>query len=147
MLKALGIMSNVITIDINPKWNFDPLTKNIHSVVGYSTDADTVSIVDRISRDILESRPGHVLVMLDSEHSEQNVLDELKVYAKFVTLGSYLIVEDTNVNGHPSFPSHGAGPWEATEKFLDQHSEFQRDLDCQRFLLTFNPGGWLKRMR
>ena len=147
ILKALEIKTDVITIDINPKWNFEPTTKNIHSVVGYSIDADSVSVVDRIVRDVLGSRPGHVLVMLDSEHSEANVFAELNIYSKFVTLGSYLIVEDTNVNGHPSLPSHGAGPWEATEKFLEQNSDFQRDSECQRFLLTYNPGGWLKRVR
>ena len=147
MLKVLDIKADVITIDINPKWTFEPTTKNIHSIVGYSTDADSVSAVDRIVRGVLGSRPGHVLVMLDSEHSEANVFAELNIYSKFVTLGSYLIVEDTNVNGHPSLPSHGAGPWEAAEKFLEQNAEFQRDPECQRFLLTYNPGGWLKRVR
>lgn len=147
MLKVLEIKADVITIDINPKWNFEPTTKNIHSVVGYSTDANSVSAVDRIVRGVLGSRPGPVLVMLDSEHSEANVSAELNIYSKFVTLGSYLIVEDTNVNGHPSLPSHGAGPWEAAEKFLRQNGDFQRDPECQRFLLTYNPGGWLKRVR
>ena len=147
MLKVLDIKADVITIDINPKWTFEPITKNIHSVVGYSTDADSVSAVERIIQGVLGTRPGHVLVMLDSEHSEANVFAELNIYSKFVTVGSYLIVEDTNVNGHPSLPSHGAGPWEAAEKFLKQNGEFQKDPECERFLLTYNPGGWLKRVR
>lgn len=51
--------------------------------------------------------------MLDSEHDEANVSQELA----FISVGSYLIVEDTNVNAHPS-ADFGPGPWEAVDKFL-----------------------------
>jgi cephalosporin hydroxylase len=88
-----------------------------------------------------------VLVVLDSEHSEANVLQELRLYADLVTPGSYVIVEDTNVNGHPSFPEHGPGPWEAVQKFLAEDRRSRPDLECQRHLLMFNPQGWLRRVQ
>lgn len=147
MLKVLGIPCDIITVDINPKWNFDPASKNIHSVVGYSTDAATFKKVEAITKNVLAQRGGNVIVMLDSDHSEENVTAELGLYSRLVTPGAYLIVEDTNVNGHPSGADHGPGPWEATEKFLAQTKDFQRDMDRERYLLTFNPGGWLKRIR
>jgi cephalosporin hydroxylase len=71
----------------------------------------------------------------------------MRLYSRFVTPGSYLVVEDTNVNGHPSFPAHGPGPWEAVQEFLASTDAFEVDRNCERFLLTFNPGGWLRRVK
>ncbi len=106
-----------------------------------------------ISPDIFRScaaacRPGDtVLVDLDSDHHKDHVLAEMNLYAPLVSLGSYMIVEDTNINGHPVQPEYGPGPWEAVEDFLPQHPEFVRDNVCERYGVTFNPGGWLRRIK
>jgi len=68
------------------------------------------------------------------------------LYSHLVTKDSYLIVEDTNVNGHPSALEHGPGPFEAVQEFLQSNNQFKVDLACQKYLLTFNPSGWLKRI-
>ena len=146
ILNSLGIESEVITIDINPKWNFDPKSKKIHSIVGYSTEQKIFLKVKKLTEDILRKQPGNVMVLLDSDHSEKNVLAELNLYSSLVSIGSYIIVEDTNLNGHPSSPSYGPGPYEAVEKFMQTNNFFEKDLSCQKFLLTYNPQGWLKRV-
>jgi cephalosporin hydroxylase len=74
------------------------------------------------------------------------VLKELNLLAPYVNAGSYIIVEDTNVNGHPTFPLHGAGPYEAVEDFLQSNSAFVVDESREKFLMTFNPKGFLKRI-
>jgi cephalosporin hydroxylase len=86
-----------------------------------------------------------VLVILDSDHSREHVLDELRLYAGLVTPGSYLVVEDTNVNGHPVFAEHGPGPMEALEAFLAETDEFEVDATREKFFLTFNPRGFLRK--
>jgi cephalosporin hydroxylase len=58
-----------------------------------------------------------------------------------------LIVEDSNVNGNPVPPQHGPGPAEAIAAFLPAHPAFGRDVSREKFLLTYNPGGFLRRMK
>ena len=60
-----------------------------------------------------------VLVILDSDHNMPHVLKEMEIYSAFVTKGSYMIVEDSNVNGHPIMPNWGPGPFEAIQRFLE----------------------------
>jgi len=145
ILRLFTIHSKVITIDINPKWSVDPEENGITSLVGYSTDKEIIDAVGRLVRTATDERRGHVLVMLDSDHSMKNVVKELQLYSGLVTAGSYVIVEDTNVNGHPSLKTHGPGPWEAVQEFLEHNNDFEVDYSCQRHLLTSNPSGYLRR--
>lgn len=88
-----------------------------------------------------------VMVILDSDHSKHHVLTELKHYHSFVTTNSYLIVEDTNINGHPVFETFGPGPLEAVDEFLKGNTNFTIDESKHKFLISFNPRGYLKRKR
>ena len=85
------------------------------------------------------------MVVLDSNHSRDHVLRELEVYGPLVTPGCYLVVEDTNVNGHPVLPDHGPGPMEAVEEFLATTDDFEVDRGRENRLLSFNPSGYLRR--
>ena len=58
-----------------------------------------------------------ILVILDSDHSKDRVSKELLLYKSIVTTGSYMIVEDTSINGNPLLPDWGPGPMEAVEEF------------------------------
>jgi cephalosporin hydroxylase len=101
------------------------------------------AIVERVRQMAAGVTP--IMVILDADHSRDHVLAELAAYHGLVTPGSYLIVEDTNVNGHPVYPQHGPGPTEAVREFLAQNHDFQIDQRCEKFLLTTNPGGYLRR--
>jgi len=87
-----------------------------------------------------------VLVTLDSDHAKHHVLEELRIYSKMASVGSYVVVDDTNLNGHPVNRPFGPGPAEAVEEFLAQESGLVRDTSREKFGLTFSPGGFLKRV-
>ena len=144
--RLAGLNMDVVTIDFNPKIAYDESAHRIHPIAGISTTSATLAKVEKFLRDRATSdRTPKVMVVLDSDHSMDNVLQELDMYAPLVTPGQYLVVEDTNINGHPVLPEHGPGPHEAVEVFVSQHRDFHRDRTCERFLFTQNPGGWLKR--
>jgi cephalosporin hydroxylase len=86
-----------------------------------------------------------VVVILDSDHSAEHVLEELRLWSEVVTPGSYLIAEDTNINGHPVYPGFGPGPAEAVATFLAERSDYSIDASREKLLLTWNPGGYLRR--
>lgn len=132
----------VVTIDINRKKEF-PIHNRIKYITGSSVDEQTINEV----RKIIGSSLNKVLVVLDSDHSKKHVLEEMEIYGEFVSKGSYLIVEDTNLNGHPVSPEQGPGPMEAVEEFLKNHDEFIIDKEREKFLLTFSPNGYLKKIK
>ena len=101
------------------------------------------NIVKKVS-EMIESNDV-VLVILDSDHNMPHVLEEMKIYSEFVTKGSYMIVEDSNVNGHPIMPNWGLGPFEAIQEFLSKNDLFEVDKSCEKFYMSFNPSGYLKK--
>jgi cephalosporin hydroxylase len=131
----------ILTIDLEPAAKL-PQHPRITYRVGSSVDDEIVGYVsDRAAR-----CGGPVLVLLDSNHSQAHVAAELVVYAPLVTPGSFVVVEDTNVNGNPVLPEHGPGPREAVDAFLAGHRDFERDPLPERFLISMHPGGWLRRI-
>ncbi len=129
----------VITIDIKDKED-RPQHKRIRWLHGSSISEEIVHQVRA-----LVSGDDKVMVILDSDHRKDHVLKELIIYSKVVTKGSYIIVEDTNVNGHPVRPDYGPGPMEAVEEFLRSDETFVVDRARERFYLTFNPRGYLRK--
>jgi cephalosporin hydroxylase len=88
-----------------------------------------------------------VMVILDSLHTKDHVLKEIQAYSKLVSVGSYLIVQDGFVNGHPALPNNGPGPWEAVHAFMPTTADYEIDKSRERLIFTFNPDGFLKRLK
>jgi len=140
MMDLVGT-GRIVTIDIEDRPG-RPTHPRITYLTGSSTAPEMVARVRGLVGDV-----SPVIVLLDSDHTKDHVLAELNAYSPLVTPGSYLIVEDTNLNGHPVDPDYGPGPMEALDAFLTTHSEFAHDTTQDKFLLSFNPKGYLKRAR
>lgn len=131
---------HVVSIDIDSRPR--PAHLRITYLLGSSSDPAMIKQAQMVTH-----TKENILVILDSDHSEQHVLRELELLSPLVKVGGYLIVEDSNINGHPTYPEFGPGPYEAVEKFLQQNADFEIDLSREKFMMTFNPRGYLKRVR
>lgn len=130
----------IVTVDIDEKPN-RPQHERITYITGSSTDP---AIIDQVKGHI---RPGEkVMVILDSYHGCDHVFRETELYHGFVSPGCYMIVEDTNINNHPVLPSFGPGPMEAVDLFMAKNKQFVIDPECERYDVSMNPRGYLKRV-
>jgi cephalosporin hydroxylase len=129
----------VITIDVKEQEG-RPQHDRITYINGSSVSPDVLA---ELRAQIASNE--RVMVVLDSKHSKEHVLAELRAYAPLVTEGCYLIVEDTAAARLAS-RDHGPGPAEAVEEFLGEGAPFVVDRACEKFYVTFQPGGYLRRV-
>jgi cephalosporin hydroxylase len=143
LFDIMGTNGQIVTIDVDAMPDM-PAHKRITYLYGSSISQE---IVDKV-KELIKGKEK-VMVILDSDHSKAHVSKELDAYHSFVTKGCYLVVEDSNLNGHPIYTGwgNGPGPMEAIEEFLPKHPEFEIDRSKEKFFLTFNPMGYLKRIK
>lgn len=124
-----------------------PLSHRIELVEGSSVDTN---VFDYARRRVAGA--SGVLVILDSNHSTQHVLKEMKLYQQLVTPGGYLVVMDgaqADVSdiprGRPEWKTDH--PVEAIERFLAANPEFEEDTHYTRMHITSCPHGFLRKRR
>lgn len=150
-----GVEGEVIGLDIDIRPHNrkaieeHPMYKRITMIQGSSVAPEIVA-------QVVEKAKGkeRILVCLDSNHTHEHVLAELRAYAPLVTVGSYCVVFDTVVEDMPKELA-GDRPWgpgdnpkTAVFEYLKTHAEFEIDSEIQnRILITVAPDGYLKRVR
>lgn len=130
-----------------------PLFPLITLIEGSSIDPEVVSRVEA------QIKPGEtVLVLLDSCHTKQHVLDELNAYSPLVTKGSYIVAMDgimEQVAGAPRTEADWTwnNPRAAAIEFVAAHPEFVIEEPPFGFnegniskAVTYWPGGYIKRV-
>ena len=99
-------------------------------------------------------RVERVMVVLDSNHTHEHVLGELRAYGPLVTVGQFLVVADTFVEDIPA-QEHRPRPWgpgnnpaTALRTWLEEADGFEPDPFVNaKLLVTASPGGYLRRVR
>lgn len=152
ILELIGGPGRVIAIDIDIRAHNrraieeHPLAGRVELLEGSSVDP---AIVDRVAA---EARTAErVMVVLDSNHTEDHVLSELRAYGPLVTPGSYLVVLDTVIERMPAnaFPDRpwgpGDNPMTAVARYLEETDRFETDRAIDdRLLVSVAPGGYLR---
>ena len=123
-----------------------PMARRITMIEGDSTSN---GVLDKVKEIVREKKS--IMVCLDSNHSHDHVLNELKLYSPFVTKGSYLIVFDTIIAELPNEffryrPwSKDYNPKTAVRDFLKVNDRFAIDESIEKkLLITVAPDGYLK---
>jgi cephalosporin hydroxylase len=130
------------------------LKKSIHLIEGSSISKKTISIV---RKKLIKNKK--TLVILDSNHSKDHVLEELRLYSEFVSKNSYIIVCDGIMQELEQFPGipkswHDNNPIAAIKIFLRENKNFILDEPNWIFnesklnkSISYWPKGFLKRIR
>ncbi len=119
-----------------------PEHPRITYVVGPGEDESTADAV----RAIVGPEP-HAMLILGSRGRSGKTFADFRLFESMVPVGSYVVFEDTIVNGHPVWAGHGPGPFEAVKGVLGTRDDFAADRSMDRHVPSFNPGGYLKRIR
>jgi cephalosporin hydroxylase len=143
-----------IDIDIrehNKKEILDhPMAKRIKMIQGSAIDPEIVNKVKEHAKG-----KKTVMVLFDSNHTHDHVLEELKAYADLTTVGSYCVVFDTVVEDLPKDTYTADRPWDvgsnpktAVFEFLKTNTDFVIDKGIDnKILISVAPDGYLKRIK
>jgi cephalosporin hydroxylase len=152
MQKLCGIDGKVLGVDIDIREHAkraisgSQFNQQIELRQGSSTDLDVFEKVK-----VFASPFKKVMIALDSNHTHDHVLDELKLYADLVSPGCMLLVLDTVIEDLKVDPYRpwgpGASPKSAVIEYMNsrQH-EFKNMVTFEnRAALTVAPSGfWIK---
>ena len=145
MMRQIGEPFKVLSVDathglLEPAARRDP---DISFVESRSTVPAVAEHIRRLNTEF----PGKIFAILDSDHSMNHVLAEMKLLRPLLSAGDYLIVEDSMLNGHPNLPGWGPGPYEAIEAYEHEFpNDYTHDVAREnKFGWTFAPNGFLIR--
>ncbi len=155
MLELLGGDGTVVGVDVDirshnrKRIEAHPMFRRIKMIEGSSVE-------DRIAEQVYGAVSGYsrILVSLDSNHTHDHVLRELRLYAGLVTVGSYCVVYDGVIEDLPEETCKdrewgpGNNPKTAVREFLKANSDFEIDGEIvAKLVVTAAPCGYLRRMR
>jgi len=125
-----------------------PMSKKITMYEGSSIDKNMIDRVHEFAK-----KGKKIMVFLDSMHSHEHVLEELKAYAELTSVGSYCVVFDTLIEDMPKgFYDRpwdkGDNPKTAVWEFLAESDNFVIDKNIDnKILVSVAPDGYLKRVQ
>ena len=145
IMRRIGEPFKVLSVDVT-HGRLDPAARRDPDILFVESPSTVPAIAQRIQH--LKSKfPGKIFAILDSNHSMNHVLAEMKLLRPLLSAGDYLIVEDSMLNGHPVDPGWGPGPYEAIEAYEHEFpNDYTHDVAREKkFGWTQAPNGYLIR--
>ncbi len=143
VLREINPKARIITIDIEPHVekasHYGAFREMVEVWRGSSANPETIArVTERV-------RGRRTLVLLDSNHTTEHVSRELRLYGPLVSVGSYMIVHDTNFygEGRPVVE----GPLAAVRAFVTGNQQFEIDRSREKMMLTLSGSGYLRKLR
>ena len=125
-----------------------PLSKKITMFQGSSIDEKIISKVHDFA-----SNGKKIMVFLDSNHTHDHVLAELRSYANLTSIDSYCVVFDTLIEDRPEgfyerLWDKGNNPKTAVWEYLEESDNFiiDKEIDNQ-IMISVAPDGYLKKIK
>ena len=137
-----------------------PMRHKVHAIQGSS-------VAPGIAEQVASHAEGYdrIMVFLDSNHTHDHVLEELELYAPYVSRGSYCVVWDTGVEDLPNEMcadrpwGKGNNPKTAVREYMKRlqaegrkardggslRFEYDRTIE-HKIAITASPDGFLKRV-
>lgn len=126
-----------------------PMARGIELLECGSTDVESV----KRTSEFLDGSDAALLV-LDSNHTHDHVLDELRQLAPLLPVGSYVVVADTLIEEFPEGHyvdrpwDRGNNPLTAVRAFLAENADFELDTQwSRRALMSEFRDGILRKVR
>ena len=107
-------------------------------------DATSEKVYEKVKEEI--SHDDKVMIIEDSSHEYLATLKILEMYCHLVTSGNYFIVED-GICKEPYIDGPKPGPYEAIHQFIINHPEFIINKKMEKFIFTYNPDGFLQKIK
>jgi cephalosporin hydroxylase len=133
----------VLSVDIDHSL-LDPRVADYPEIEFLESSSTDSGVAQRIL-DLRAEHPGPAFYILDSDHRKNHVLSEMINIRDTLQAGDYVIVEDSNINGHPVARNWGEGPYEAMQEYFRRYpDDYSRDTRREhRFAFTFATNGFL----
>lgn len=137
LMQTVG-SGDVLTVDLLPRPADLPA-----DVRFYQGDSTSPEIVERITAECTGKR---TMVIADSNHAAEHVLEELRLYSPLVPVGGYFVVEDGIVDVM-DWKRFTPGPMVGVRRFLAENDRFEIDRSREKFDITYNPDSYLRRVK
>jgi cephalosporin hydroxylase len=147
ILQIVSARSRILSVDIHQS-ALDERVRRHPGIELLECDSLSPLVASRFA-ELRREYPGKAFCIADCGHHKEHVLAELMLLRSLTLPGDYVVVEDSNINGHPVFSDydHGPGPYEALEEYLARFpQDYVPDREREnKFGFTFAPKGFLIR--